>query len=80
MEADPPSVYKTASLCLLFLYGISLPLQVVLDPLIDTISANDAEVSQWIIGEVENLGISGMCQHEVVCHDGDGTGCVHAYL
>ena len=73
MEADPPMVHEPTALCLLFLYTISVPLQVVLDPLIDTISANDAEVSQSIIGEVENLGISVMCQHEVVCHDGDET-------
>ena len=80
MEADPTSVYKTTSLCLLFLYGISVPLQVLLDPLIDAISTNDAEVPQSIICEVEDLGVSIMCPHEVVCHDGDETLIViHAY-
>ena len=73
MESDPPSVFKTTSLCLLFLYGISVPLQVLLDPLIDAISANDAKVSQSISGEVEDLGISVMCLHEIVRHDGDET-------
>ena len=71
MKADPSSVYKTASLYLLFFHGISVPLSIVLDPLIDAFSSNDAKVSQSIIGEVEDLGISVMCQHEVVCHDGD---------
>ena len=73
MESDPPSVHEATALCLLFLYGISVPFQVLLDPLIDAISSNDAEVSQSIICEVEDLGISIMCPHEVVCHDGDET-------
>ena len=71
MEADPTDVDKTASLCLLFFHGIFVPLQVLLDPLIDAFSSNDAEVSQSIIGEVEDLGFSVMCPHEVVRHDGD---------
>ena len=79
MEADPTMEHKSTSLCLLFFYGISVPFQVVLDPLIDTISANDAKVSQSIIGEVEDLGISVMCQHEVVSHDGDETLVVLAH-
>ena len=62
---------QTASLCLLFLHIISVPLQIVLDPLIDAILVNDAKISQSIISEVENLGISVMFPHEVVCHDGD---------
>ena len=36
-------------------------------------------MSQSIIGEVENLEISGMCQHEFVCHDGDETLVVLAH-
>ena len=71
METDPADVDKTAALCLLFFHGISVPFQVVLDPLVDAILVDDAEVSQSIIGEIENLGFSIMCQHEVVCHDGD---------
>ena len=71
MKADPTDVDKIAFLCLLFLYTVSVPFQVVLDPLINAFSANDAKVSQSIIGEVENLGYSVMCPHEVVCHDGD---------
>ena len=71
MESDPPSVYKTASLRLLFFHSIFVPLQVLLDPFIDAFSSYDAKVSQSIICEVEDLGISVMCQHEVVCHDGD---------
>ena len=71
MEADPPMVYESTALCLLFFHSISVPFQVVLDLLIDAISANDAKVSQSIIGEVENIGFSGMCPHEVVCHDCD---------
>ena len=66
-------VDKTASLCLLFFHGISVPFQVVLDPLIDAILVDDAEVSQSIIGEIENLGFPGMCPHEVVRHDCDET-------
>ena len=73
MESDPPSVHEATALCLLFLYTISVPLQVVLDPIIDAISANDAKVPQSIIGEIEDLGISVLCPHEVVCHDGDET-------
>ena len=76
VEADPSSVYRTASLCLLLFHSIFVPLPIVLDPLIDAFSANDAEVSQSIIGEVENLGISVMCPHEVVCHDCDETPAV----
>ena len=71
MKADPTDVDKIAFLCLLFLYGISVPLPILLDPLIDAISAYDAKLSQSISGEVENLGYPVMCQHEVVCHDGD---------
>ena len=71
VEADPTMVHEATALCLLFLYGISVPFQVLLDPFIDVFSANDAKVSQSIIGEIEDLGISGMCPHEVVCHDGD---------
>ena len=71
MQADPPSVHESTPFCLLLLHGISVPSHVVLDPLIDAFSAYNAEVSQSIIGEVEDLGISGMCPHEVVRHDGD---------
>ena len=71
MEADLPMVYESTSFCFLFLHGISVPFHAVIDPLIDAFSAYDAKVSQSIIGEVEDLGISGMCPHEVVPHDGD---------
>ena len=73
METNPTDVDKTVSLCLLFFHGISVPLPIILDPLIDAISANDAKVSQSISGEVEDLGISVMCLHEIVRHDGDET-------
>ena len=71
MEADSTDVDKTISLFLLFFHGISVPSQVILQPLVDAISMYDAEVSQSIIGEIENLEFSVMCSHEVVCHDGD---------
>ena len=71
MEADSTMVHESTSLRLLLFHGISVPLPIVLDPLINAISANDAKVSQSIIGEVEDLGISVMCPHEVVCHEGD---------
>ena len=71
MEADPTMVHEPTALCFLFLYTVSVPFQIVLDPLIDAISAYDAEVSQSIICEIENLGVSVMCPHEVVCHDCD---------
>ena len=76
VETDPTMVHEPTALCLLFLYTVSVPFQVLLDPLIDAFSANDTEVSQSIIGEVEDLGISVMCQHEVVPHDGDETPAV----
>ena len=79
MEADPTDVDKTASLCLLFFHGVSVSSQVLLDPFIDAISANDVEVSQSIIGEVEDLGFSVMCPHEVVRHDCDETLIVLAH-
>ena len=52
METDPTSVYEIASFSLLLLHGISLPLQVVLQPIIDVILVNEAKVSQTIIGEI----------------------------
>ena len=62
---------RPTSFGFLFFHGISVPLHAVIDPLIDAISSNDAKVSQSIIGKIEDLGFSGMCPHEVVCHDGD---------
>ena len=57
MEADPSMVYEPTSFCFLFFHGISVPLHVIIDLLIDAFSSNDAEVSQSIIGEVEDHGL-----------------------
>ena len=73
MEADPTDVDKTVSLCLLLFHSIIVPLPIILDPLIDAFSAYDAKVFQSISGEVEDLGISVMCLHEIVRHDCDET-------
>ena len=69
MEADPTTVNKTASFSLLLLHTISVPLQVVLQPIIDVILVNDTKVSQSIIDEIENLEFPILCPHEIVCHD-----------
>ena len=74
METDLTSVNKTTSFRLLFLHGISVPSQIILQPLVDMILVNDAKVSQSIIGgEIEYLEFSGMCPYEIVYHDGDET-------
>ena len=73
MEADPPTVNKTASFRLLFLHGVSVPSQIILQPIVDTILMNDAKMSQSIIGEIEYFGFPIICLHEIVCYDGDET-------
>ena len=73
METDPTDGNKTTFFRLLFLHGISVPSQIIFQPLVDAIFVNDAKVSQSIIGEIEYLELTIMCPHEVVCHDGDET-------
>ena len=73
METDPSIISKTTSLSLLFFHSISVPLQVVLQPIIDAILVNDTKVSQTIIGEIEYLEFPILCPHEVACHEGDET-------
>ena len=71
METDPSIIDITSSLGFLFLHGISVPLQIPIHSVIDVILVDDTKMTQSIIGEVEDLGIPGMCPHEVVCYDGD---------
>ena len=73
MHTDPTTVNIITSFRLLFLHSISVPLQIILQPLVDMIIADDAEMSQSIIGEIEYLEFPSMCPHEVVCHDNDET-------
>ena len=73
MEADLSIVVIPTSLGLLFFHGISVPLQIPINPIIDVILVNDAKVFQSIIGKIENLGFPSMYPYEVVCHDCDET-------
>ena len=73
VESDPTSEYGPAFRRLLLFHGVSVPSEVLIDPLLDVISTHDTKVSQSIIGEIENLGLPSMCPHEVVCHDCDET-------
>ena len=71
METDPITVHKSTSFDLLFLHGISVPFQIIFQPLVVAFSAYNMTVSQSIIGVIEDLGFSGMCPHEIVCYDND---------
>ena len=71
VESDPTSEYGPAFRRLLLFHGVSVPSEVLIDPLLDVISTHDTKVSQSIIGEIENLGLPGMYPHKDVCHDGD---------
>ena len=73
MEADPTSVDKITSFSFLFLHGIPVPPQIILQPIIDVILVNDTKMTQSIIGEIEYLEFTILCPHEIVFHDGDET-------
>ena len=60
IEADLTTVHKTTSFYLFLFHCIFVPLQIILQPLVDTILVNDTKVSQLIIGEIEYLEFTGM--------------------
>ena len=45
METDPSIVDITASLCLLFFYGIAIPFHVIVQPFIQLIFMDDTKVT-----------------------------------